>query len=281
MIKRKTATILILGIAVIALAALVTAQIAGVQIRAHASGGETWQSPNTSQSPNKSQQQGDPQPEQPTVIEEGVMTEKQKKHSKLFKRYGVLTRGKKLKDSPSESGAVNVVAEVGDRLLPASFDLSTYLHNNACKADAIIVGTVNSKASQLVEDGTFTFTDYEVRVEEVLKNNLASPISADNQITVARAGGAVSLHGRTIRAFDQSERPLGTNGRFLLFLKYIPETGAYQPYISDIGDASFQLRGDKILQVSDEALPLGAGHSVEAASFLTQVRSAVNGACNN
>jgi len=276
--KGKTATTFLLGLAVLALASLVTAQIGGFQREARASGTKACLARNALRAQNTQKNQ---QEEQPTVVQEGVMTERQKKHGKLFKRYGVLTGGKKLRDSNSQMGDVNVAIEIGDRPLARSFDLNTYLRDNACKADAIVIGTVNSKTSQLTEDGSFTFTEYDVTVEEVLKDNSKSPLAANSNITVVRAGGVVQLNGRTIRALDRSEKPLETAGRFLLFLQYIPDTGDYKSYASDTGDASFRLRGDKLFQVSDDARPLGEGREVEATTFLNQVRSAVYSACSN
>jgi hypothetical protein len=282
--KKKTVTTLLLGLAMLALAGLVTAHIAGFR-KTQAASPKTCAAPNAFRTTNTLRQQAAPQQQQqeePTVVQEGVMTDRQKKHGKLFKRYGTLTAGRKLKDAPSETGDVTVAVEVGDRLRPdRPFDLNTYLRDNACKADAVVVGAVKSKASQLTEDGTFAFTDYEFTIEEVLKNNAAAPLNTGSQITIARAGGVVKLQGRTLRAFDQSEKPLESNGRFLLFLQYIPDTGDYKSCSGDLGDASFQLRGDKLSQVSEEPLPEGTGRNVDATSFLTKVRAAVYGACNN
>jgi hypothetical protein len=279
---RKTATTFVLGLAVLALASLVTAQIGGFPRKTQASSAKTCVAPNVFRSPNTLRQQPiKQQQDEATVIQEGVMTARQKKHGKLFKRYGALTGGKNLKDASSQPGDVNLAIEIGDRPLSRTFDLNTYLRDSACKADAIVIGTVNSKASQLTEDGAFTFTEYDVTVQEVLKDNSTSPLAANTNITVTRAGGAVQLKGRTIRAFDRSERPLETGGRFLLYLQFIPDTGDYKSYISDTGDVSFRLRGDKLSQVSDDARPFGEGRGVDATSFLTQVRSAVYGPCSN
>ena len=49
---------------------------------------------------------------------------------------------------------------------------SERITNLSCDADAIVVGEVTSKSSQLTEDQDFIFTDYELKVEEVIKNNL-------------------------------------------------------------------------------------------------------------
>jgi hypothetical protein len=249
-------------LAALILACLVTAQVKSRQTR--------MQLVAEKQAANK---------EEPTPVQAGVMTGRQKKHAKLFKGYDATRKGKKLSDLPSETGEVNVQLMVGDKPLPRSVNLSEYLQKSACAADAVVIGTVSSKASQLTEDGSFTFTDYELNVEEVLKDNPAAPLHANDIVTITRAGGAVKLNGRTLRATDYAEKPLEVNGRFVLFLKYLPETGAYRPYTGNVGDDSFQLRGGKILQVSDEVLPLGAHRPTDVAPFLAEVHSAVSSAC--
>src|SRR5436190_12283173 len=100
--KGKTATTFLLGLAVLALASLVTAQIASFQRKTQVASAKTCVAPNAFRSPNTLRQQpAQQQQEEATVVQEGVMTDKQKKHGKLFKRYGALTGGKKLKDFPS------------------------------------------------------------------------------------------------------------------------------------------------------------------------------------
>ncbi len=64
----------------------------------------------------------------PTLVVEGAMSEKQKKHSKRFKGFGVVTRGKKLRDLTSEQGDVVVIYPVGSGGYMMNFDLRKYLY---------------------------------------------------------------------------------------------------------------------------------------------------------
>jgi hypothetical protein len=109
--------------------------------------------------------------EEATPIQEEVMSEKQKKHSKIFKGYDLAAKGKKLRDRVAEEGDVNIYWLVGDKRLPEFFNLNNYLQEFARKADAIVVGVVRSKSSQLIEQGSYIFTDYELTIEDVFKNN--------------------------------------------------------------------------------------------------------------
>lgn len=216
---------------------------------------------------------------EPTVIKEGEMTEKQKKHSKIFKGY---KNREKIKDLISKKGDVEIQYEMGDVLLYKNFNLNNYLQKLFCKADTIVIGKVKTKASQINNDGTFTFTDYEFTAEEVLKNNATDPINPDTDITITRTGGAVKLKGNTVRAIDHRQVPLIVGEHYLLFLRFVPETGGYTALGNARDDDSFQIIGNRLIQqVSKNLYPLGAGRKVETSEFIAQVRAAANGACIN
>jgi len=216
----------------------------------------------------------------PTSIQEGVMTEKQRKHSKIFKGYKDRA---KLRDLIGQSGDVEVREEVGDVILPAEpLNLNEYLQTLSCKADAVILGTVTNKASQINDDGTFVFTDYEFTPDLILKNNILALITPNTNITVTRTGGSVKLRGHKISAIDYRQVPLVEGERYLLFLKFFPETGGYKSLGSSRDDDSFQIIGNRtIQQVSRTPLPLGGRSSTELSEFMTQVRTAVINSCEN
>lgn len=216
---------------------------------------------------------------EPTSIQEGVMTAKQKKHSKIFKGY---KNRPKLRDLMDGKDDIEVREEVGDVILPQSFNLNTYLQGLSCRADAVLIGTVKNKASQINEDGTFIFTDYELVAEDVLKNNAIAPINSNTNITVTRAGGAIKLKGHIARAMDAREVPLIVGEHYLLYLKFVPDTGAYKSLDSSRDDDSFQILGDrKVQQVSMVPLPFGGNHLTDSNAFLTEVRAALSSGCEN
>lgn len=214
-----------------------------------------------------------------TPIVEGVMTAKQKKHSKIFKGY---KNRPKLRDLINQRGDVDVIQPVGNVRVPESFDLNTYLQGLSCKADAVVVGTVKSKASQINDDGTFIFTDYEFTAEDVLKSSATAPITSNTNITITRTGGAVKLNGHKARAIDYREVPLIEGEHYLLFLKFVPETGAYKSLDSSRDDDSFQILGNRVIkQVSRNPLPFDGSSTADANGFMAQVRAALNSGCIN
>lgn len=216
-----------------------------------------------------------------TPIQEGVMTEKQKRHSKIFKRFEIVTAGKKLRDIATDSGDVYVVRMVGDVKIPRSLNLNEYLSSLTCRASAVVMGTVMSKTSQLIDEGTFTFTDYELTVTEILKNNLAAPIEPNGRITYTSPGGAVELNGRTIGAVDYRSEPLQVGEQYLLYVNFIPDTGSYKGFSDDVNGDTFALNNGVISQLSKKPLPLGTKRTTDAAGFMAGVRAAANQQCSN
>src|SRR5262249_55182391 len=115
---------------------------------------------------NTASRQIERQKEEPaTKVQEGVMTQRQREHSKLFIGSGK-NNGKKLTEfsEPGEAGFY--------RAPPMPISMPNIRHNNSlqgitCLSDVILIATVKDKTSQLTEDGDYIFTEYDVSVETV------------------------------------------------------------------------------------------------------------------
>lgn len=100
--------------------------------------------------------------ENPTLVKEGVMTEKQREHGKRFSQRYAYRKDQKLRDLRGH-GDIQVTIGIGDKPHSTSappFNLTEFLRNMTCDADAVFIGQVKDKVSQLTENGEFTFTDY-------------------------------------------------------------------------------------------------------------------------
>lgn len=207
-------------------------------------------------------------PNAPTPVQEGVMTEKQKRHGKLFPYHG-----RRLRDLAEAQGGDIEVVTYADVIRTVNPDAPKIppLQFAMCNADAIFVGSFKSKSSQLTADESFIFTDYEMAVEEVIKNNPAAPVQAGGSVTVTREGGEIQLNGRTIRAKRNDFEAAEVGKHYLLFLRFLPETTSYLAY----ANGSFQIDGDKITSLGgtsrDELLN---GGSKNPAAFLSEIRAA-------
>lgn len=207
-----------------------------------------------------------PKAEEATQIHEGQMTEKQRQHSKLFKH-----SGRKLNDiATTQAGDVEVEEEMGYVVrLPETKPRAPVFESAVCNADAVVIGTIDSKSSQLTEEGNFVFTDYQVTLEEVIKNNSSAPLRLAEKITTTRDGGVVELNNRIFRAKRSDFEPPLVAHRYLLFLRFIPTTGSYLMY----GNGTFQLEDQKILALSADARhELLKDRATDALSFLSEIR---------
>jgi hypothetical protein len=95
----------------------------------------------------------------------------------------------------------------------------------------------------LTEVHDYVFTDYDVKVDLVLKNNAGTNIETNGSIVVSSGGGAVKVRDRIIRFADQSYAQYKKGKRYLFFLKYVSDAAVYQ---GAIDDNSFALHEDRV-----------------------------------
>lgn len=212
--------------------------------------------------------------ESPTKVVPGQMTEKQKTHSQLYDKDYDLPQRLDL-PGPKNKNQAEVQTVMGTPMealsdtdpLPTMTDVFRSL---SCSADAIVVGTVSSKTSQLMDKRQFVFTEYDFVVTEVLKDNRAAPIVLNQSVTVVRPGGTVEIDGQIVRALDDSFRPLLTDNSYLLFLKYLPKTKSYD---SVILKGSFKVKDNRLIKLTGAWIPgfdsTDAGPSIESIRTLT------------
>lgn len=215
--------------------------------------------------------------ERATVIQEGQMTDKQREHSKRYKGFG---NGKKLKDLAVEvPGGVkvkrNTPLPVGE--LGPSPNFSEFLKGLTCNADAVVIGVVKDKSSQLTEDGEFVFTDYELSIEDVLKDNEFAHLVPNISLTLTQPGGKVQLGGHIIEAEDASFKSLVIGERYALFLKFIPSTGAYASLNST---STYELHDNKIKVQTEEAIRSELNNE-KASTLIENVRTVATGGCTS
>lgn len=139
----------------------------------------------------------------------GVGDEKRKEKNKRFNS-GKSSAARKLTEELPE-GAENLPTInhwwVGLSALPVN------------ETEATVIGTVVSRAAYLSEDETDIYTEYEVKLEEVLKDVTKSLNSVDI-VALVRNGGSIRFESGKVQANKISEQgTLTKKNRYLLFLK--------------------------------------------------------------
>jgi hypothetical protein len=192
-----------------------------------------------------------------TQVQLGVLTELQRSHSKLYGSYQRQVNAKISElAKQQETNVVGVELFVGTSENKKPTEPEAFFANIAKISDTVIRGKVINKASQITEDDSFIFTDYNIVITEVLKNNTKSLIDAGTQITVTRPGGRIVVNEVIVGINDHHVLPLpaGSN-EVLLFLKLIPDTGTYQ---SARYDGSYEIVGNSLRPLTRVQLPPGA-----------------------
>ena len=210
-----------------------------------------------------------PKQDDATPCQEG-MTDSQREHSKLYKAFASRRNLRSLAESSAtDIEIVNGIPQQAFTSEAPPFNLQDFLRDMARESDAVVIGIVSKKASFFTEDETFVFSDYDLNVEEVLKNNHSHPIKLTS-LTVTRPGGTVMVGRRAVRAVDESLEPLAVGERYLLFLEFIPRTGAYKAFNSK---GSFQLEGNNTLKLTRENLPYELESGTKASLLISTIRN--------
>jgi hypothetical protein len=200
-----------------------------------------------------------------TPVEDGVLTAQQKEHSKLYEKY---QSNRKIRDSILVNSAAFSSFRTACPFISQK-PLPSIVSELADAADAVVIASFVSKSSQLTTNGSYIFTDYELRTEEVLKNRGAGALKPETVITVSRPGGKVLLYGHTATYSELAFKSLLPGHRYLLFLKHIPATGAYRPVSHE---ASFDITNTTV-----ETLTEGSARAFEKelSAFITSVKGAI------
>ena len=88
------------------------------------------------------------------------------------------------------------------------------------ESDAVVIGSLTEKHSLLTDHEKDVFTEYQISVSEVLKNDRG--IQLPRTIYFVRPGGSISFEGHLIYHTFGEMKPLKTGRQYLLFLKRIP-----------------------------------------------------------
>jgi hypothetical protein len=142
-----------------------------------------------------------------------------------------------------------------------------------CSATDVLIGTPIDSETNLIEDGTFLYTDYHFNVQSVIKGGTQE----GSTIIVTRPGGETTLNGHSVKT-NVTGFPLFTpSKKYLLFLHLIPESKTYQAFRT----GSFVIPGDSAQPV----YPTKGSGSLQISSmrrqdsFLDEVVLATAGNC--
>src|SRR5437016_12760510 len=95
----------------------------------------------------------------------------------------------------------------------------------ASNSDLVVLAKADSETTHTTKD--FLYTDWNFVVEEVLKDNPKASVQPGTTILVTRPGGKLVINKRMVYANCADFREFYSGQEYLLYLRYVPETGAY------------------------------------------------------
>jgi hypothetical protein len=136
---------------------------------------------------------------------------------------------------------------------------------------AIVVGTALSGKAFVSKDRTYVYSDYQVRVDRVLKQDASASVAVGEQIVVSRAGGTIRFPSGHIRNYLTNGEGFPAIGSQYLFFLGKPNFPQHE-YEQVIGSL-YQLDGGEVHPLDDEQM--GAFDHMSQGVFLTRVEQAI------
>jgi|SRR5579859_1105123 len=137
-------------------------------------------------------------------------------------------------------------------------------------SNAIVVGTVVDGKCFVTKDHTYVYTDYSIKIDQILKNDPAANLAAGNVVIAAREGGAIHFPSGHVTNFLVAGHGLPEIGsEYVLFLwRPIPTFPEYEI----IFDSGYQLKNGRVYPLDDvNSQYVG----VEAPGFLDEITKAI------
>lgn len=145
------------------------------------------------------------------------------------------------------------------------------------QSDAIVLGEITDAQAYLSDDRSGVYSEFTIRVDELLKNSDQSPLAVGNLAVGERPGGKVKFPSGKVQRYgiDKQGMPR-VGGRYVLFLK---SNGKGQDFTIVTG---YELRNGTVFPLDNarsrnggSELPFDAYRGANEINFLTSLRNAI------
>jgi hypothetical protein len=145
--------------------------------------------------------------------------------------------------------------------------------------DAVVVGTVTAGQSYLSNDKRDIYSEFKVKLQEIIQNSDTVYLRTSDSIDIQRKGGGIRLpSGKVLTRSVLADSMPQIASRYLLFLKYDQSTGDYAVL------NGYQLAGNEVYRLDDlswtdsrysELVHPLRSEGVSEDQFLARVKSAL------
>ena len=146
-------------------------------------------------------------------------------------------------------GDVTLMPEGRSSEIGIDLPLAWQLQHLACESDLVIIAKAGTGTSHPTFDQGFIYTDWQFSVRQIVKDNLKAPLHVDDVVIVTRPGGTLEIDGRKISAKLNDFRDFVPGETLLLYLKFVPATGAYAMARSNyfpVSDSNVKMASDGV-----------------------------------
>jgi hypothetical protein len=180
---------------------------------------------------------------------------------------GQVTQAKGVKPQQIEIVKTREAAAIGG-LAPSAYPPgSRQVGGEAMSSDLIVIGTALQSRSLPIEDRTFLFTEYAVKVEKIVAPEHSSVLPGDT-IIVSRGGGEITVDNVLVKAIESAFSEFLLNQTYILMLRSIPGTGTHRVYAS----GTYAVRDGRVFNIS--TIEKSTVPPTDLSSFLADVNSA-------
>jgi len=141
------------------------------------------------------------------------------------------------------------------------------------RSAAVVIGTVLSSKAFVSKDHTYVYSDYQVQVDQVLKQDPSANLTVGGRIVVSRTGGTIHFPSGRIRHYISHGEGYPSVGSQYLFFLVKPDFP--EPEYEMFTGASYELRNGRVHPLDDEQL--GRFDETTESVFMEKVRQAIAG----
>jgi len=137
-------------------------------------------------------------------------------------------------------------------------------------AAAVVIGTVLDGKAFVSDDRTYVYSDFHVRIDEVLKQDDPINLAAGGQLVASRGGGTIRFPSGRVRHYvNQGEGMPTVGSRYLLFLG---RPNISEPEYEVIIGAIYEIKNGKVHPLDDISTQMD---NTNEQDFVGKVRDAI------
>jgi hypothetical protein len=145
------------------------------------------------------------------------------------------------------------------------------------KSDAILVGTVKSAQAFLSNNKRGIYSEFAVKVANIIKDNKNFPIPSEDYVVINRAGGRVQYpSGKVFKYSIQGQDMPRIDAKYVIFLKYDEKKSMYLIL------TAYEILGSKMIALDGKGANKESGFDfskytgMDEGLFLDEVRESLN-----